>query len=406
MLIQNRRNPVLRLLATSGIVVVMMVTGLFVLATAVMTSPSTLDPHTEELTDLGAVTGGLGMLLLLTLPWYRRAPLVLIIAGTVGAIILQTDPFVLAVGLTVWIVRCRKRWQWVVAGAGLGVILINAGLHFYRLSAWPDEDYQQVGRVLVASLTVLCLILVLGISLWARQRHSAQQAEAQAQSAQHSSEQLSDELARRREREDLAREVHDTLAGRLSGLSLQVGSLEQSAQRGEDGQLDDALRTTRRYADQALADLRTLLTSLRETGAPSSTPAQTPAGIPDLEIMLDDAKASGLDVRTHILLDGYSSAPPALQRTILRITQEALTNALRYSNDRVVQMGITGDPQRGVHLRFSNQIAAASEFSGGSGTGLVGLRERAELLGGSVEIQTEGGEFTLTVFLPWSEADR
>lgn len=384
----------------------MMVTGLFVLATAVMTSPSTLDPHTEELTDLGAVTGGLGMLLLLTLPWYRRAPLVLIIAGTVGAIILQTDPFVLAVGLTVWIVRCRKRWQWVVAGAGLTVILINAGLHFYRLSAWPDEDYQQVGRVLVASLTVLCLILVLGISLWARQRHSAQQAEAQAQSAQHSSEQLSDELARRREREDLAREVHDTLAGRLSGLSLQVGSLEQSAQRGEDGQLDDALRTTRRYADQALADLRTLLTSLRETGAPSSTPAQTPAGIPDLDIMLDDAKASGLDVRTHILLDGYSSAPPALQRAILRISQEAMTNALRYSKDRVVQMAVTGDPQRGVHLRFSNQAAVESEFTGGSGTGLVGLRERAELLGGSVDIQTEGGEFILAVFLPWSEADR
>lgn len=383
------------------IVAVMIFTGLLVLVAAGLTSPATTDPETGSPTDLGALTAGVGMLILLTLPWYRRAPLVPMIAGAAGATLLPTDPFVLAVGLTVWIVRCRSPWQWAVAGVGLGVIVLNAGLHLHRLSRWPDEDYRQTGQVLVICLAVLCLVLTLGISLWARQRRSTQLAEADAQSAQHSSEQLTGELARRREREDLAREVHDTLAGRLSGLSLQVGSLEHSARRGDEGQLDDALRTTRRYADQALADLRVLLTSLREGGASPAAPEQTPTGTPDLQDILDDAAASGLDVRPYILLDGYSSAPPTLQRAVLRITQEALTNALRHSEDRVVHLSITGDPQRGAHLRFSNRSAAQPGFAGGAGTGLIGIRERAELLGGSVEVQEQGQEFSLSVFLPW-----
>ncbi|WP_258934508.1 histidine kinase [Nesterenkonia pannonica] len=125
---------------------------------------------------------------------------------------------------------------------------------------------------------MICLGLVVGIALWARLRRSAQQAAVEARTAQDSAEELSGELARERERQELAREVHDTLAGRLSGLSLQVGSLEKSAQRGEVQHLDDALRTTRSYADQALLDLRTLLTSLREGGAAPRLPPERPPG--------------------------------------------------------------------------------------------------------------------------------
>lgn len=405
MLPRRRLQSALRALVSGVIVVVMIFVGLMVLVLATMTSPNSTDPASGDPTDFGLLQVGLGMLILLALPWYRRAPLVLIIAGAVAATVLRADPFVLAVGLTVWIGRCQSRWQWIVAGFGLAVIPLNAVLHLRGLSQWPDDDYQQTGQVLVVCLTLLCVGLVLGISLWTRQRRSTERAEADAESAQQSSEQLSDELARRREREDLAREVHDTLAGRLSGLSLQVGSLEQTAQRGAEDQLDDALRTTRRYADQALTDLRVLLTSLREGGASSTVPAQTPTGIPDLQDMLDDAATSGLDVRPYILLDGYSSAPPALQRAILRIAQEALTNALRHSEDRVVHLNITGDRQRGVRLGFSNRSGVRPSFSGGSGTGLIGIRERAQLLGGSVEIQTEGPEFTLSVFLPWPEPE-
>ena len=403
MLPRMRRRSALRALLTGVVVVAMIFAGLMVLVLASMTSPQMTDPESGDPTDFGALMAGLGMLVLLALPWYRRAPLLLMIAGAVSATVLRMDPFVLAVGLTVWIVRCRRSWQWAVAGIGLGLIILNAALHLHALSQWPDAEYQRTGQVLVTALAVLCIGLVLGISLWTRQRRSAEQAEAHARDAQHSSEQLSDELTRQRERESLAREVHDTLAGRLSGLSLQVGSLEESAQRGDDGQLDDALRTTRSYADQALTDLRVLLTSLREGGASSVAPMKAPTGIEDLQDVLDDAAAAGLDVRPYILLDGYSAAPPALQRAILRITQEALTNALRHSADRVVHLSISGDQQRGLTLDFSNLSSAESQFTGGSGTGLVGIRERVQMLGGTVETHAENGTFALSVYLPWPE---
>ncbi|GAA1824807.1 sensor histidine kinase [Nesterenkonia flava] len=399
---RSRLHALLRALAFVAVVVLMIVSGVLVLTLSMMTSPTTLDPVTMEITDFGATRALLGMLILLTLPWYRRTPVVLLVAGALAAVAVQTDPFVLAVGLTVWIIRCSTPWQWVIAGIGVACILTNAALHLRALSAWPDEDYQRTGQVLVVSLTVLCLSLVMGIAFWRRQKRSTERAKAQAQSARHTSEQLSDELVRQREREDLAREVHDTLAGRLSGLSLQVGSLEHSARQADAGQLDDALRTTRRYADQALSDLRLLLTSLREGGASATAPAKPPTGVQDLQDLLEDATASGLEVRPYILLDGYTTAPDALQRAVLRITQEALTNALRHSPDRAAAVRISGNQHQGIHLEFSNRSTGESDFTAGSGTGLIGIRERAQMLGGTVDVLRQQERFFLRVHLPWA----
>lgn len=389
-----------RLLLSGLIVVAMITVGLFVLAVGTMSDPEFIDPATGEITDFGAARAALGMLVLLVLPFYRRAPLVTMIAGAVAALVLQLDPFVLAVGLTVWIVRARQRWQWAVAAAGLAVILINAGLHARALTAWPDEDYQRTGYVLLAMLTVLCLGLVLGISFGVRQRRSALAAKAQTRDATHSNEQLSAQLTRQKERQDLAREVHDTLASDLSGLSLHVGGLEKAAQSAGDPSLSQELRTTRRYADQALTNLRTLLTSLRESGN-DGAPAPSPQGLRDLQTLFAEAAASGVKVRPFVLVDGLSTAPDALQHAIRRITQEALTNVLRHSSDQTAEVSITGAPGQGIELRVTNQVPDEPRFTSGSGTGLIGVTERARALGGSAETHQKLGQFTLTVQLPW-----
>ncbi|WP_258934507.1 hypothetical protein [Nesterenkonia pannonica] len=106
-----------------------------------------------------------------------------------------------------------------------------------------------------------------------------------------------------------------------------------------------------------------------------------------------------------MLLDGYSSAPEALQRGIFRITQEALTNALRHSSDRAADCRIVGDPERGVRLEVSSRSSGPSTFAGGSGTGLIGIRERAELLGGRADVTHEDHMFHLRVELPWGPPD-
>lgn len=394
-----------RAVVSGLIVLTMVVVGLLVLVSATMTDPALADPATGEATDFGVVMAGLGMLALLTLRLYRRAPLVPMLAGTVAALLLGLDPFVLAVGLTVWIVRARRRWHWAVAAAGIAVILVSAGLHLHALSGWPDEEHRRTGQITVVALTVLCLGLVLGISLWTRQRRSAEAAEAQARAAEHTSEQLSEQLTRRRERDELAREVHDTLASDLSGLSLHVGGMEKAVQTTQDPQLREGLRTTRDYADQALTNLRALLTSLRESGADDDAPAPAPQGIADLQALFEEASAQGVQVRPFVLVDGYSTAPQALQHTVRRITGEALTNVLRHSSDRAAEVSIAGAPGRGIDLRVSNRTADSARFTSGSGTGLTGIRERAQLLGGTAEVEHADDLFTLTVHLPWTADD-
>lgn len=396
----SRPLALLRVLSRAAVVVLLMATALMSLVLATMTSPTLTDPVTAELTAQGTTRGALAMLLVLALPFYRIAPSVLLIVGTVSILLLHLDPFLLAVGLTVWIARAQRGWQWAIAGTGLMMIVANGVMHIVRLHQWPDEEYRLTGQLLVAFTVLGCLSLVLALGFWARARRSTRKAEADADSAQRTSEHLTDELTRQREREDLAREVHDTLASRLSVLSLHAGSLQETAQREGEARLQQELQTTRNYADQALTDLRVLLTSLREGGAPPSTPVPPPQGIDDLGDLLDDAAATGLEVHSIVALDGYTSTSAPLQRTVLRITQEALTNALRHSPDRVVRVRITGSPASGIRMVFRNRRAESSGFSLGSGTGLMSIRERAEMVGGTVDVQEDGDEFILTVHLP------
>lgn len=393
-------------LALSGLIVVLMIgVGLVLMVSAMMANPTMVDPATTDVTDFGVVTFGLGMLVLLTLPFYRRAPLLPIVTGAVAALLLRLDPFVLAVGLTVWIVRARHRWHWAVAAAGIAVVLFSAGLHLHALSGWPDEDYQRTGQILIPALTVLCLGLMLGISLSVRQRRAARAAEAHAAAAEHTSEQLTEQLTRQRERQDLAREVHDTLASDLSGLSLHVGGLEKAAQSAGDPTLGHELRTTRHYADRALVNLRALLTSLREGGADDGAPTPSPQGVTSLQTLFAEASAGGVEVRPFVLLDGFSTAPDALQHAVHRITQEALTNVLRHSSDSTAEVSLTGAAGQGIELRVTNRVPHEPRFTGGSRTGLIGLQERAQALGGTAEARQEDGRFILTVRLPWPPPD-
>ncbi|MDN6350585.1 MAG: hypothetical protein L0J69_02675, partial [Yaniella sp.] len=100
-------------------IALMMFSGLIVAVLASMSAPENYtDPTMQEVSDLGAMRAALALLLLLFIPWYRKIPLVLIIIGGFYAVIVQGDPFVLAIGLTVWSVRAHQRWQWIIAFGG------------------------------------------------------------------------------------------------------------------------------------------------------------------------------------------------------------------------------------------------------------------------------------------------
>lgn len=390
------RSPIMNIAA----VVLMMVVGLLVAAVSLMPDLENWDAATDELRDVGAVRMIFAILAVLVIPLFRKAPLILMVAGAFCGLVVMTDPFVLAIGLTVLLARAHKTWHWIVVGLGFLVILGNASVHFWHLQAWDEPN--ELGLVTVAGLLVLCLTLVVSIGMWRRQRRHASVSETKARHAEASTAEIAQELTRQREREDLAREVHDTLASRLSVIALQTGSMKGQAGTMDQDELDRALATTRENADLALTDLRTLLTSLREGGAPTATAASSvPRGMADINDLFEDAAAEGLTVQPFVLLDDYSKAPDPTQRAVVRTLREALTNALRHSSDQKVNVRLQGGPEHGIRMEFTNNTAPESSFEQGSQRGLLGLEERINMLGGVMTTQQNEHEFQLIVRLPW-----
>src|SRR5690625_1538055 len=117
----------------------------------------------------------------------------------------------------------------------------------------------------------------------------------------------------------------------------------------DDEQLTRPRQETQQYSGQALKELRNLGTSLRDHGEKEPTvPSVAPGGFQDLKALFDDAVHQGLTIHPQVMLNSYDAAPDGLQRAVLRITQEALTNVLRHSTDNTVQLRIEGQPGEGL----------------------------------------------------------
>jgi signal transduction histidine kinase len=82
--------------------------------------------------------------------------------------------------------------------------------------------------------------------------------------------------------------------------------------------------------------------------------------------------------------------------------QEGITNARKHAPGAVVAIRSTGDPRTGITVRLANPVAHRAAAAPGSGLGLVGLRERAELRGGRLDQRTDGRTFVLEAWLPWT----
>lgn len=384
-------------------IAVMLFCGLITTFLGMMTSPQNyIGQSFEHFKDIAVIRMLTSLLLLFLIPFYRKIPLVLIIAGGFGAVIVQADPYVLAVGLTVWIVRAQHRWQWAIAGGGILAILVNIAWHALAVRHWDNLDpWEGTAYVLIFGMAML--VTVLSIGFMTRQRRSIQQAQDAVEQVEHDRDEISSQMTRQTEREFLAREVHDTLAQRLTALSLQAGRMRRSMNTEDNTELTVALDETKQYSDQALKDLRNLVSSLRAHGEQEpAVPAVAPLGYADLKALLQDAAAQGLTIEAHIMLNGYDDAPDDLQRAVIRIAQEGLTNVLRHSPDQTVQLRLEGQPVQGLVMTMTNRRDHTSAFDGGTGTGLLGIKERAQLVGGTAVEEYLPQHFRLTVRLPWT----
>jgi signal transduction histidine kinase len=213
------------------------------------------------------------------------------------------------------------------------------------------------------------------------------------------------------ERRRIAREMHDVLAHRISLLSVHAGALEYRLARCRDGdgppldaeELGAAAGVVRSTAHQALAELQQVLRLLRgpdeDGGAGPAAPQPTLAQLPRL---LDEARAGGQRVDAEIP-DDLHHLPPALQRTLFRVVQEALTNARKHAPGARVVLSGRGEPGRDAVVRVRNAVpvgVTAAEIPG-AGTGLTGLAERVAVHGGELTSGVDGGEFRVSARVPW-----
>jgi signal transduction histidine kinase len=286
------------------------------------------------------------------------------------------------VGLMIALFTVANRCSRVVGLGALALSLVPAViLTAGEVAGSPPE---LVISVLAASLTLLSLVNAGAWSLgrWARAHHERLEL-IERQRRREAQEALTAERTR------IARDLHDSAGHALNVILVHAGLGRLSA-------TDDAARssftTIEDVARQTVGDIDQLVGALRggeEAGV------EPPPGLAALDTLLERHRQAGLDVTTSI--EGEPRAlRPGVDRGAYRILQEALTNSARHGRG-AARVGIAF---RAATLEVSVDNPVDPERARRDGYGLIGMRERAASLGGTLETTDRDGRFRLRARLP------
>lgn len=199
-----------------------------------------------------------------------------------------------------------------------------------------------------------------------------------------------------REREQLARELHDTVAHHVSAIAIRAQAGRTLAASRPDAAVD-ALEVIEEEASRTLDELRALVGALRQGEEPDLAPRR---GVADIERLADGA---GDGPRVDVELAGdLDDLRPLVDAAIYRLAQESITNAVRHARHATrIDVRVAGDDDS-VRLTVRDDGDAAPSGAGSSsGYGLVGMTERVALLGGTLEAGPSAGSgWTVTAVLP------
>lgn len=379
----------------------------------------------EEGEAAGASDIALGILLLIDLVIGVTAVSVVgVVRGSpTGNLLLIVFGLFSGLAAAAWIiavVRMGARRSFLLDGLVLGLALLGeVGLLLaeHALLGVRLDDLLQISALFAVFTAVLLL--------WGRVRgtryalisalHEQAQAAELAREAE-KRERLADiARASAEERSRIARDMHDGISHQLAIVAMHAGPL---ATRGDlsPAQVRSAAATVQNAAAAAGDMLREALIALREDGRSASDTAPLPAS---LEALVEDARAQGDQVDLiRVGLppeEAVSSAAHAV--TLARIAEEILLNARKHAPGAPLAFRVehTGDE---LHLRARNPLGGAGSSDEGdrdtaglrrtgaagfgTGHGLLGVSERAQLLGGHARFgATERGDFEVEVTLPW-----
>jgi signal transduction histidine kinase len=341
-----------------------------------------------------------GSALCLALWWRRRFPTALAVIGVLVAAVSNTGAGAMFVLL--FTVALHRGWTRAVPITAAGVVISIPYVVTYL--------GEMLGGAAVAMAVITLLMLLSttsGLAVRAR-RHLVLSMREQSE-AQRREHELRLAEAQQAERRRIAREMHDVLAHRISLLSVHAGALEYRLARATGGgpppstdELGAAAGVVRATAHQALEELQQVLRLLRRPEDTDDGRAAPQPALDQLPRLLDEARAGGQRVDAD-LPDTLGELPPAVQRTLFRVVQEALTNARKHAPGARVVLSGQGEPGRDAVVRVRNAMpvgVTAAEIPG-AGTGLLGLAERVAVHGGELTTGLAEGEFRLCARVPW-----
>ena len=184
---------------------------------------------------------------------------------------------------------------------------------------------------------------------------------------------------RLREREQLARELHDTVAHHVSAMVVRAQAGRVVAP-SDPAAAVDALRVIEEEGSRTLAEMRTMVGALRDRDDAELTPQN---GVADIERL---ARNVGDEPRVHVGLAGdLDELSPTVGSATYRIAQESVTNALRHARNATrIDVQVVGE-QEVVRLTVRDDGDQVHRPDVSAGYGVVGMTERAALLGGTLE---------------------
>jgi signal transduction histidine kinase len=315
----------------------------------------------------------------------RRFPLATVAIAACGSMLLVaggTPPQILAAGLAAMVI------SYSIAAALDGTALVAATALLW--TAWLIRDIADPrlnGGDIAIDGVFFGIPFLVGRLLRRRER----QMELVSRVAH---DQTDDAV--RRERARIARELHDVIAHGMSVMVVQADAARHGLAPGDE-ETRAALTEIERTGRESLREMRRLLGLLRE-GDESTAVLQPQPGMTGVRALVQAVRQAGLPVDLRISGEARPLSP-GVDIAAYRIVQEALTNALRHAGPARATVEI-GYDDREITLRIEDTGRAGRAPDGPVGNGLVGMRERALLYGGSFDAGRRPDGFVVTASLP------
>ena len=333
-----------------------------------------------------------GIVATLSLWWRRRYP---VVVGAFTAAISAVSAFGAMAGIIgMFTVAVHRRTSVAVSVgvANLATASLFTVIRPQSTAFWIES---------LVNIAITLVVVAWGMFVRARRqlvwtlRERAERAEAE--------QRLHAEQARLAERTRIAREMHDVLAHRISLMALHAGGLQVRPELPPD-EVRATAGLLRATAQRALEELRSVIGVLREDVDGEAVPAPPQPTLQDIPRLVADTRQAGAKIEFQLDVPPDAAVPDNVGRDAYRIVQEALTNVAKHASGTATSVRVSGAPGAGLRVDVRNRMPLTAARAGlpGSGAGLVGLRERVTLAGGTIEHGPNGdGEFVVDATLAW-----